>query len=283
MEADKRNATAKLPPELEYLIIDQLTADTTSLLSCSRVCRSWTPVARSHLFRTLEIQSTASDGRISAFKEFLQTCPDVCAYLEDLTLSCVRFSSFGRKPEAVSLFTIRSIVTMLSKLQRLNLAGVSLQPKPLNGPDLPVASIPHLRHLCISGCHFHDEDMSLAFDAVRMFASLGELSFGGYWSSEYARASSVTKPPKVNIQHVQYDSLGESPTTMFSDFLRVSGIIGGSLKSLHLTWSTWAEVKQYQQLLVDAAPCLEKIELEPNAQFWEREAASECLVRTFSS
>ncbi|OJT09254.1 hypothetical protein TRAPUB_14329 [Trametes pubescens] len=270
MESDKPNATAKLPAELDYLIIDHLAGDQTALSACSRVCRSWAPVARSHLFRSLDIRSTAPNGRISAFKTFLQTCPDACAFIEDLTLGCDRFSGFDRKrPEPISLLCIHSMVMLLPKLQQLTFAGVSLQPKPLNGPDLPLASIPHLRRLRVLGCYFHDEDMSIALDAVCLFASLNELSFGGYWTSEHARASSVTRPPRVKIEHVQYDSLGAAQTILLSDFLRASGTFGASLKSLHFTWSTWAEVQECQKILVDAAPHLKRIELEPKEQFWE--------------
>lgn len=278
MESGKRNAAAKLPAELDYLIIDRLSGDKTSLSACSRVCRSWAPVARSHLFRSLDIQSTASNARISAFKEFLQTSPDVCALIEDLTLSCDRFASFKRKrPEQVSLLSIHVIVMLLPKLQRLTLAGVSLQPKPLNAPDLPLASIPHLHRLRVFGCYFHDEDMSLALDAARLFASLGELQLGGYWPLEDARGSSVTKPPRLKIEHVHYDSLGAAPTVMLSDFLRASSIFEGLLKSLHFTWSTWAEVMEYQKILVDAAPHLKRIEFEPKEQFWENGAPGECF------
>lgn len=284
MRTENHNCAAKLPVELDYLIIDHLADDKTSLKSCSLVCHAWTAVAHSHLFRSVNVHSTASEARFSAFITSLKMYPDIRAHIQDLTLGCDLAGSFDNKrAEIVNVLTIHSVVSLLPKLRYLTLAGVSLQPQPLNSPSFSLASLPHLCSLHIKGCHFHDEDMTLALDVVRMFVAVGELSFGGFWSMEHARSSSVTQSSQTAIQHLHYDNLGAGPTKMLFESLQTSRVRGAALESLHLTWSSWTEVHEYQAVMGDATSSLKRLELEPTDQFWERGAPSAYGVLNYSS
>ncbi|KAI0822195.1 hypothetical protein BC628DRAFT_1422103 [Trametes gibbosa] len=221
----------------------------------------------------MDVHSIASEGRFSAFMTYLNTCPDVCAHIQDLAFRCDLSGSFDQnRAEVVNVIAIHLLLSKLPKLRNLTLSGVSLQPKPLNGHDLPLASLPHLHALHITGCHFHDEDMTLALDVVRMFVAVDELSFGGFWSMEHARSSSVTQRSHTMIQHIHYDTLGAEPAKMLSKLLQTSPTQAASLQSLHFTWSSWAEVQEYEKIIGDATLALQRLELEPKDQFWEYEA-----------
>ncbi|KAI0366483.1 hypothetical protein BV20DRAFT_1055623 [Pilatotrama ljubarskyi] len=277
MQTDKGN-TARLPAELDYLVIDHLADDQASLFACSLVCHRWLRAAHSHLFRSVEVASTARDSRFAAFADFLKTSPGVCEHIRDLALSCEPACGVEekRRPEEVSVLRVREMLTMLPHLERLTMTGVRIRTAPATlDLAMPVVSRPRLRSLRITGCRFHDDCMSPTLQVLNIFAAVDELTYGGFWDIETARPPPIAQPSTTEVRHLHFDMLGARSTKMLSDFLRSSANFRDALESVHLTWFDWTEVQESGRFLADVGPQLKRLELEPIDQFWERSTSDD--------
>ncbi|KAI8976283.1 hypothetical protein BD414DRAFT_163636 [Trametes punicea] len=262
-------AVPRLPAEIDYLIIDHLSDDMAALSSCSLVCSSWLSVARSHLFRTLAIGSTATDGRFAAFEGLLKKRTHFGPLIQELILRCRPFSSFNEdeKAEQVDVAVLQSIVVMLPALRRLTLDGISLPPRNCGFAMLRRPSLVSMR---IIGCRFHDENLQSALNAMCIFETIEELSIEGFWIAPCSSSLANTLPSPTTLRHIHLNQLGSSANKLLCDFLGTVAHLT-SLQSVHLTWYTWSEVTECQLLLSHVAQNLKRLELEPTDDFWERE------------
>jgi hypothetical protein len=120
----------RLPQELFYAIIDQLSDDPTTLATCGLVCRSWVPASRHHLFRHISI----TPGTISHVSQLL--APSLCTII-----SAVQRLSITLIENSVEL---QGLVSKLTHVTELLLCGLEFQlPYGLAFPLL----IPLLRNL----------------------------------------------------------------------------------------------------------------------------------------
>ncbi|KAH9913862.1 uncharacterized protein B0H18DRAFT_1047314 [Fomitopsis serialis] len=78
-----RAATAWLPLELHHYIIDYLWDDLPTLASCSLTCYAWLPSARSHMFRTLIINSPGKHRRAD---QMLIAHPHLACFVRELRI-----------------------------------------------------------------------------------------------------------------------------------------------------------------------------------------------------
>ncbi|KAI0644727.1 hypothetical protein C8Q79DRAFT_973402 [Trametes meyenii] len=51
-----------VPIDIVYMVLEYISGDKISLISCSLVCHDWLPPSRRHLFRSMTIDSTAIEG-----------------------------------------------------------------------------------------------------------------------------------------------------------------------------------------------------------------------------
>ncbi|KAI0654323.1 hypothetical protein C8Q70DRAFT_531014 [Cubamyces menziesii] len=275
----------RFPAEISFLIIDQLAQanDKRALLFYSLVYRSWLPVARAGLFKSIKVV-TAANGRLDAFANFLARCRDVCPLIHDLTLSCDPAARLqDRKvPERLSWPHFRTMVYMLPRLRSLTLEGIFILSDSLNARRLSSDAFarPTLRSLRMSGCELHNVDMTDALDLLRIFSEVGNLSFEGSWSMAHTRPFLSISTRTTTIRHVHFDALGAQATQMLCRFIGAPR--GDQLRSVHLTWHSWAEVEAYQSFLGGCAQNLKHLELEPTYKFWTCRLSKFSLWSAFS-
>ncbi|KAH9895731.1 hypothetical protein C8Q73DRAFT_448764 [Cubamyces lactineus] len=270
-------SSPRLPAEINFLIINQLAQvdDTAALLSCSLVCRSWLPVARAGLFESIKVV-TAANGRLDAFANFLARCRDICPLIRDLTLSCEPAARVQDRKVSERLYWphFRTMVFMLPRLRSLTLNGISIVSDASDGRfDSDASARPTLRSLRMTGCQLHDVDMTSALDLLRIFSEVDSLSFGGFWSMAHTRPLSTISARTTTIRHVHFDALGAQATQMLCYFIGPPR--GNPLRSVHLTWYSWAEVEACRSFLGSCAQNLKHLELEPTDEFWTRRVSSE--------
>ncbi|KAI0776914.1 hypothetical protein BD413DRAFT_232202 [Trametes elegans] len=267
MQSSSDIMRARLPIELYYIVLNYLADNKAALATFSLVCSYWADLARPYLFHTLNVESKAFSHRFSAFSTFLATT-HFGHYVRDLTMSWAEYST--AKPEKVSLKLLRSILVALPNLSRLVLDGISLLPDTTPDSNTPLASRPRLDALSFEGCFFHDIDLTVAFDVVRLFGAVDELSFHGHWCSKTTMdlGRGMIVPSTTAVRHVQWVRLSEAATRMLREFL--VGGSGGSLRkrngvpeSVHFTWNTQEEAREFQGFLSGAAECLKLLELKP--------------------
>lgn len=74
----------RVPVELQDMILDYLHADIPTLRTCARVCKSWLPRTRTHLFRTITLHGSAP-ATLLLFA--LKDEPLLAHYVQRLTLT----------------------------------------------------------------------------------------------------------------------------------------------------------------------------------------------------
>lgn len=130
--------SARLPLELEDLVIDQLFNETDALKTCSLVSQAWRVSAQRWLFYSTYI-SRGTDW--TAFSSFLQLSPHVGSSIEGLDLT---------GPLPVSSFdALLQILDSLPQLRSLAFTGMLLKSRTL--PDTPAAKFfPQVQNLTLS-------------------------------------------------------------------------------------------------------------------------------------
>lgn len=267
--------SVQLPVEVWSIVIDYLEKHNDTLRTCSLVCRSWVPTTRSRLFRTMEIFPTASSDGLQCFSDFLQSCQDARTYLRDLTLNCVEGLPPSRAPERLSGALLYHVLSSLPALQQLTVIGLSF-----DRHDFPVESRLSIRTLELTGCWYHNNNISSITKVLRLFSSIQHLCIDGFWTATAPNVDLIKEDREVQtqIRHLKCDSIQPHCAAFLYDVVQQTGSLNGTLRSLHLGWQSWSELEKYNQFIIGTGPRLRSLELEPEEEFWERGMLSRYLV-----
>ncbi|KAI0760333.1 hypothetical protein C8Q74DRAFT_1372224 [Fomes fomentarius] len=206
--------TARLPIELQLMVVDQLRHQSSSLSACSLVTRAWLSQSRRHLFREVFLISTR-DGtdRFVEFLHFLQATQDTFLYVGKY-IAVLNFwgeladSSEEEYPNMIStledvyedfmplsLETLSAFLPLLPHLVHLSFVHILFLPSQQTGsnadsdvdknPAIGAASVvvekhesdsdPALKMLRIEGCSAPHMEGQLFFDIICMFPHIEEL------------------------------------------------------------------------------------------------------------
>ncbi|RPD60800.1 hypothetical protein L227DRAFT_574963, partial [Lentinus tigrinus ALCF2SS1-6] len=181
--------TARLPVEVEGLIISQLRTDKPTLLNCSLVNDSWLQQSRSALFETIVVKSV-STNHFCSFMNMLDSARYVRESIQDLTLqagpprssAALWLSSDGLRQSwpAIDRVLLKTIASKLPKLKRLCLTQVRfIERKGVqNGDEDEHPSTLQLKQLRLSSLGYmpHAEIIPM-LSSLSAFSQIGELEF----------------------------------------------------------------------------------------------------------
>ena len=182
--------TCPLPAELEFTIIDNLSADKPSLASCSLVCSRWLPTSRRHLFQDITIKPSIHlhPDPLADFLDVLERSGG--NNIEWAISPCIMKMTFdGSDWDRCSVLTcpLDLLCALLSKLPQL----ASLSVKSLVILDEPTSTLPKERRqitgfkldeLVVDGCStraYDDPRHLLAL--LSRFSAIHSLTVDGWW------------------------------------------------------------------------------------------------------
>ncbi len=207
--------TARLPIELQLMVVDQLSHQSSSLSACSLVTRAWLPQSRRHLFREVFLISTR-DGtdRFVEFLHFLQATQDTSLYVGKYVAALNFWGELAESEDEypdmistlenvykdfmpLSLETLSAFLPLLPHLQHLSFVHILFLPTQETGsasnvdsdvdtnPAIGTASVVvecpesdsdlSLKMLMIEGCTAPRNEGQLFFDVICMFPHIEEL------------------------------------------------------------------------------------------------------------
>ncbi|TFK91073.1 hypothetical protein K466DRAFT_563166 [Polyporus arcularius HHB13444] len=278
-------AFRRLPTEVLLMVLEELSDDKQSLLSCCLVSHKWLSLGRTFLFRTVSIVST-KDGPdlFSGFLCFLQHS-DMGKHVRKLTLSAPPLSFFpedvtplDENPDDLvyhlctpcSIDTVRHILDHTAGLRDLNLHLLLFTP---SGCPLAInARRPILDSLCLRNCTALNKNPELFFEVICTFSDIGTLSFmGGPWSEPVPpdRLFSQRLGELPLIHGVYIYGKYEATTYGTFDLLRRSGSLNGTLTEFEIETTYDNIIYSFLSFLPEAATHLVYLNLESFCAFCE--------------
>ena len=217
-----------LPTDVQYLVIDSLTDDRESLRTCSLVCSNWLPVARAHLFRTINIVTadvqSPDNTRVHDFLYFVQHRPEFGPLIHHLVLG----KAYDLTVVDVELLraAIRAMPNLRSMHSKVKLV-FSRIPASSQPPPAPIDELGFANSINFDLCGL--------LATTCMFANIGTLHINEIFlhpGSSPALASSF-HPHIPSIRSLRLDSLKEEEVIdIIHDAIRQSPSHGQYLTSL---------------------------------------------------
>ena len=189
----------RLPPELQFIIIDYVLDDKATLSSCSLVCSQWLPPSRKHLFKDVVIK-TANHLSPDPLSDFLRIVERSGEVNPEWTIGpyVAHFELDGRlmsqRPDVgdpvvtCTLDVLRALLSRLSHLASLCLRKCVIFDDTPQEPNMEQGQRPcfELHELTISECSGPDEDPRHLLALISIFSSIGSLTVHrwGQWTWE---------------------------------------------------------------------------------------------------
>ncbi|TBU42037.1 hypothetical protein BD309DRAFT_964029 [Dichomitus squalens] len=245
------SAPCLFPPEIDWLILDQLQDDKVTLFSCTFVCSPWRLYSQTILFRSLRIccPTGASFHQIVTFLEEDHVPQShIANSIWHLRLNGERdkatYQEFPPSPEAViTIYALRRILNFLPRLQSLSSKLLLLSSEiPSLSPPLestPAPNPPRKEPLefALLWCSSATGDLRDLFKVLSLFSELHRLKIdSGKWSK-----ATIPPPGQDNeflhgfptVECAELEGLGPRCIGLLFNQLRQSGRPGGRLTSLH--------------------------------------------------
>ena len=162
------------PSEVTDIIIDHLHDCRYALKKCSLVCKDWRASSRYHLFHTAIF--APEKVAFSDLLTFLASAPDVCPYIQDLTLSGYR---------GISLKDLRAALAALTSLRSLSLDRLHISRPHGREPVLEPIPVDVLHTLRISSSNVLEHDTFVFLRLLRLFSQVTSLHLS-YTQSSFA-------------------------------------------------------------------------------------------------
>ena len=234
-----------LPPELEVVIINQLSSDKPALASCSLVCSRWLPSSRRHLFRDITVKPARqlNPAPLEGLLQILQGSGEV--YSHWAIGPCIKRLFFDG-----SIWDRRSIIPNLTCSLTLLCAFLSILPqltslrvKDLFMPDDFVEESNtrqsgrpgfELQELVVSGCDGPGHSPHHLLALLCTFSRIGSLTVGGwgrYMLHPVTESPSALSPPIVRSLTVNAMPDLVAPSAIYPLFATLPPIANGQ----HLT------------------------------------------------
>lgn len=169
-------------PEILYHIIE-LCGDLATLRSCTLVAKAWRYVAQSQLLCSVYIFTALRHRSPNAFIIFLESHPDVCPSIRDVT---IKKRPRGVPPgnSSASLYELRAAIVLLPQLDSLSIVDIAVYPGPfetsplgnLAGPPPKKIDVLELQGACINYSSDHDASH---LNILRLFSNINNLRVSG--------------------------------------------------------------------------------------------------------
>ncbi|KAL6302240.1 hypothetical protein BKA93DRAFT_403773 [Sparassis latifolia] len=255
----------RLPPELQDMIMDYLHDDKPSLLSCSLVCRCWIYSSRHHLLQSIYIIEGRWAGHgVVQFASFLEELVKAgrdllfIPHVHELhvlgTNGDVHTLQVFERPN-VSSCAIARILTRLSRLRGLELAGLQLQKSAQSNLPCSKAAfkLSKLSLAMVSGSG--EESLEDFLSVLRLFRHVENLRLSGVEldvededQEGVARTlSSVELPKDMSIRLLVLDSDSPGVNLLCELFRRVVAV--GILQRLRVTCHDLVDVAALGELI----------------------------------
>ncbi|RPD71400.1 hypothetical protein L226DRAFT_573887 [Lentinus tigrinus ALCF2SS1-7] len=272
----------RFPPEVLLMVLEQLSDDKSSLLSCCLVSHFWLSAGRSFLFRTVTIHSK-KDGpdNFDAFLRFL-TRSGVGKHIWGITLSAPPLPEVTSPDEDMDAFvsahyTPCSIDTVFRILHHTfclrHLALQLLRLTSTSASSISSPSHPHRPTLdCLSfdDC-VSDEDVRPLFDLICLFADIGTLTIA-YGPSVKAVPEGTLFGQRRCLPLIhRLEMYGENEATTYGTFelLRRSGSLDRALTQIELETTLGNVLTPFLTFLPEAATHLVHLNLIASNVFYE--------------
>ena len=231
----------------------RISTDKQTLLSCSHVCRAWTNLAQSFLYRKVSLDS---DQRYDLFRDFLAATPRIAAYVREFEIYGAYADTYPLPP-----FLLLEILELLPHIELVSLDNITVLGWPAYNPypDEPF-KLRRLRLVGLTnGPYFNRHCMR--FDLLRLFELDWLTCVGNENSDEIVGRAVVSRRGVPSPVVRRLDVCGRD---CFLDFNEKSGggLNADELRTVYVEAGELAEVKYGGRVLKRYAQSIRHVLLD---------------------
>ncbi len=270
---------ASLPPELEFIVIEYLSADKPTLSSCSLVCWRWLPPSRRRLFQDITIKP-AKHLNPTPLEDFLRIIQDsgdadpewaIGPCIKTLTFDGSVWEGLTISPALIcSLSFLSAFLPKLPRLTSLCLIHL-LMPDDLAGD--PTVEQPgrlgfKLNELVVSSCTAKDHDPHQLLALICMFSSIESLAviFWGRFMADpiYELSLSTFSPPLVRSLTIEWAPEMVAPA-IYALLADSPSVANGHLTHISLDMQSDTELLLLSEFASVAGAAFREVELRASS------------------